>query len=112
MQIALSKTRAAFSRGSGPGADGSGAVPLQEQHARRRAAAGGHDRRGRVGDLALAGVVAELRDRIVEEAEPVRAAFGELAAVGVHRELAVEGDPPPTVQPVVGLADPAEAQAL
>ena len=42
----------------------------------------------------------------------MRAALGELPAVRVDRELAVEGDASPAVEPVVGLAEPAEPEAL
>ena len=40
------------------------------------------------------------------------AALGELAAVRVHRELAVERDAAAAVEPVLGLAEAAEAEAL
>ena len=64
------------------------------------------------GDLAVAGLVAELRDGFVEEAHAVRAALRELAAVRVERERAVEGDRAPAVDPVLRLAEAAEAERL
>ena len=61
-------------------------IPAQEQHARRRAAAGGDDGGPGAADLALAGVAAQLGHGLVEEAEAVRPALGELAAVRVDRQ--------------------------
>ena len=64
------------------------------------------------GDLALAGLVAELGHGLVQEAEAVGAALGELAAVGVHGQLAAERDAAAAVEPVLGLAEAAEPEAL
>jgi hypothetical protein len=83
-------------------------VPPQQQHARRRAAARGDDGRPGARNLALAGVVPELGHRLVDEAEAVGAPLGELPAVRVDGKLAVERDAPAAVEPVLGLADPAE----
>ena len=58
------------------------------------------------GHLALAGLVAELGHGLVEEAVAVGAALGELAAVRVHRQLAVEGDAPAAVEPVLASPKP------
>ena len=90
----------------------SGVLPLQQEDARGGAAAGGHDGGGRVGDLALARVVPQLLHRFVDETEAVRATLGELATVRVDGEFAVERDAASAVEPVVGLAEPAESQAL
>src|SRR3954454_6316259 len=86
------------------------ALALQQQHPRRRAAPGGHHRRARVADLPLTRIPPQLRHRLVQETEPVRAALRELAAVGVHWQLAVEGDAAPAVDPVRGTADLAEPE--
>ena len=78
----------------------SGVGALEDDGARGGAAAGRHDGGLRVGDLAVAGVVAELRDRFVEEAHAVRAALGQLAAVRVERERRRRGRcvRPPSIQ--------------
>ena len=54
----------------------------------------------------------ELGDGLVDEAESVGAAFGELTAVRIDRQLAVQRDPPALVQPVLRLAEAAEAERL
>src|SRR5689334_11825858 len=59
-------------------------VAAQQQHTRRRAAPRRHDRGARVGDLSLAGVVAQLHHRLVDEPVAVGAALRQLAAVRVH----------------------------
>ena len=56
--------------------------------------------------------MAQLGHGLVEEAEAVRAALGQLTAVRVDRQLAVERDPAPAVEPVLRLAEPAEAERL
>ena len=86
--------------------------PLEQQHTRGRAAAGGDDGRPRVVHLALTGLVAQLCHRLVDEPEAMRAALGELAAVRVDREVTIEGDAPAAVQPLVGLSEVAEAEPL
>src|SRR4051794_41595716 len=68
----------------------SGAVALEEEDARRGAASAGDHRGLRIADLALAGVVAELLDRLVDEDVAVGAALGQLAAVPVHPQVALE----------------------
>ena len=98
-------------RGSGAERS-SGPVPLEEEHTGRHAASRGDHRGGGVGHLSLAGIVAELHHGLIEEPEAVGPPLGELPAVGIDRQLPVEGDPPTPVQPVVGLAEPAESEGL
>src|SRR5262245_31899552 len=62
--------------------------------------------------LAVAGLAPELEDGLVDEPEPVEPPGGELAAMGVHRELAVEGDAVPPLDERPGLPLAAEAQRL
>src|SRR5207237_1188538 len=87
-------------------------VPLHQEHTRRRAATTGEDGRLGVAHLALAGFVPKLRDRLVDEAVAVSATFGQLTAVGVHRQIAVERDALPALEPVLRLADPAEPESF
>src|SRR5581483_8935821 len=89
-----------------------GTAAPEQQHARRRAAARRHHRGPRVRDLALAGVVAELHDRLVDEAVAVRPSFGELAAVRVDGQVAVDRDARAVADPVLRLADAAEPERL
>ncbi len=65
----------------------SGAVALEEEHARGGAAPGADDCGGSVGDLPLTGIVAQLRNGLVEEPEPVQPPLRELSPVGVEGEL-------------------------
>src|SRR5580704_18191869 len=96
-----------------PGATASSAVlPLQEEDTRRGASAGGDHGRPGASHLSFACVVAQLLHRFVDETEAVRASLGELAAVRVDREVPVERDAASAVEPVVGLAETAEAQRL
>src|SRR5262245_52007572 len=65
-------------------------TPAERPAARRR------DRDARApGDLAPAALAPELHAGLVQEAEAVQAAGGELPAVRVERDLAVERDAPP-----------------
>src|SRR5262245_22511129 len=89
-----------------------GTIALQQHDSRRRSAARGDDRRACVGDLSLARLVPELSDRLVDEAEAVRATLRELAAMRVHRKLAAERDAPSRVEPLHRLAEVAESETF
>ena len=84
----------------------------EEEHATRCAAAVAHDRGLRVRDLPFAGVAAQLRHRLVDEAVAVEPTRRELAAVGVERQHAVERDVLPAVEEVLRLALAAEPERL
>src|SRR5215468_9217903 len=82
-------------------------TPAERPAARRR------DRDARApGDLALAALAPELHAGFVQEAEAVQAAGGELPAVRVERDLAVERDAPPARDEGAALAATAEAERL
>src|SRR4051812_2059156 len=77
-------SRDAYNRG---GTRWSSAQSGQQHRARYGPSTIGHHRYFHVaGNLALAGLAPELEDGLVEEAEAVEAAGGELAAVGVERQ--------------------------
>src|SRR5215831_16757246 len=61
--------------------------------------AAGHDGDARLGDLAFAAPAAQLEDGLVEEADAVQPALGELAARGVHRQVAAGTDAGPVADP-------------
>src|SRR6185312_12635072 len=88
------------------------ALPLQEEDPRRGAPAGGDHGRAGVAHLALAGGMAQLLHRFVDEPEAVGPPLRQLAAVRVDREFAVRRDAASAVEPVVGLAEAAEAERL
>ena len=62
--------------------------------------------------LTLTGLPAELDHGFVDQAHPMGAAVGKLAAVGVQRYHAVTGDGLAVVEEVFRLADAAEAERL
>src|SRR3954468_13038830 len=90
---------------SSPRCTSSDPVSLEQEHAGRRATTRGHHGSPGVRHLTVAGVAAQLDDRFADEPEAVRPPLGELAAVRVHRELAVESDPPAAIEPILGLAE-------
>src|SRR5205085_8159682 len=92
--------------------EGRVSAALQQQYARRGASARGDHCGLRIRHLTFAGVVAQLGDGLVDEAVAVRAPFRQLPAVRVDRQLAVEGDAATAVDPVLRLADAAEAERL
>ena len=93
------------------GPAGPSAVASEEEDARGDAAARGDH--GRAGAWTWRSPASwRSWDGLVEEPETVGPPLGELAAVGIDRQLAVEGDPPSPVQPVVGLTEPAEPEGL
>src|SRR5262249_13567325 len=97
-----------------PRLSGSLLLPAGEQRRAGFQDAGVADRRDLGSrDLPVAGLAAELADRLGEVAEAgVHAAAGQLAAQGVERQLAAERDAPAPVDERAGLAGPAEAQGL
>ena len=56
--------------------------------------------------------MAQLGHGLVDEAEAVGPALGQLAAVGVHGQIAVEGDALPAVEVVLRLAEAAEPETF
>jgi hypothetical protein len=58
--------------------------PQQQHAARRQPAAADHSDAG-IGDLSLAGLAAQLRDRFVQQTHAVGSAMGQLTAMGVQR---------------------------
>jgi hypothetical protein len=90
---------------------GTARTPYKE-HARGGPTPGRDHRRAGPGHLSLA------RRRAGAAAPPRRGSRSrgsgprELAPVGVDRQLTVEGDPPPTVEPVVASPEPAEPEGL
>src|SRR5579872_4749468 len=99
--------------GRRPGPVASSSVPpLQEEDPRGSAAAGRDDGRTGVAHLPLACVVAQLLHRLVHESEAVGPSLRQLTTVRVDRKVAVEPDAASAVEPVVGLAEAAEAQRL
>src|SRR6476619_5850967 len=85
-------------------------VPLQQENTGRCAATGRYDGGARVLHLPFSCVMAKLCHCFVDEAVPVRASFGQLTAVRVHREVTVEGDAPAAVEPVLRFADATETE--
>src|SRR3546814_12767126 len=73
---------------------GIASVPRQQQCGGERATTGGSDRNARLlpGDLTRTAVAAQLRHRLVREAETVQTTGADLAAEGVQRQLAIERD--------------------
>ncbi len=60
--------------------------------------------------LSLARSMTQLRDGLVDESVSVSTAFRQLAAVGIHGQFPVEGNPASLVEPVLRLAEPAESK--
>ena len=65
-----------------------------------------------VSNLTVATLAAQLHHRLVEEAIAVRPAAGELTAVRVQRQVAVESDALAVTEEVLGLAHLAETEGL
>src|SRR5205814_10401451 len=86
--------------------------PLEQEDTGRCPAARRDDSSLYVLHLTLACVVAQLGDGFVQEPEAVRPPLRQLPAVRVDGQLPVEGDPTTAVDPVLGLADAAEAEGL
>jgi hypothetical protein len=63
-------------------------------------------------NLAIPGVPAQLSDRFVDEPVAVRATGGELAAVGIHRQLSPEADAGATRKKRRSLANAAKTESL
>src|SRR4051794_39712136 len=87
--------------------------PGQEHRPGDGAAAVGHDRDLRLaGHLAVAAFPAQLHQGLVEEAEAVEPAGGELAAAGVEGQLTVESDARAALHERPALAATAEPERL
>src|SRR5690242_7385923 len=84
----------------------------QEDAAGDGAAAGGHDGDLGAGYLPGASGAAKLQYGLVDDPVAVHAPGGELAAVGVERQVAVEGDALAALDEGSGLALAAQAECL
>src|SRR3546814_2409695 len=78
------------------------------------ATTGGSDRNARLlpGDLTRTAVAAQLRHRLVREAETVQTTGADLAAEGVQRQLAIERDALTAFDVLAAVADLAETQRV
>src|SRR4051812_38919662 len=88
----------------------SGIGTSQEEGARRHSTTSPHRRDVGIRHLPVAGVAAQLQHRLVQEAIAMSTAAGQLSAMRVERQLAVERDPLASLEKVLGLADAAEPE--